>query len=407
MRKLLLLAFALLPALLFAQGFQVNLLGEKQIGMGHTGTGLVTDGATVVFNPGAVVMLPENYIQAGASPLLFKSDFNPSGTTAQYYTKNEIAYPFNFYGAWGPKGGWWKVGLGVYTPFGGLADWGDNWQGKYVLEKLDLKAIYFQPTLSVKLADYLSVGAGFVYNYGSVDLTQAIPLANEAGQDGQGELKGNGHGFGYNLGIFLKTEIGMTVGITYRSEVKTTINGGNATFVVPPSLTTSFPQPNAFNSTLPLPATTSIGFGFYPSKRWTLALDMNYIQWDVYKTLEFDYAKTTAVLQNYVSPRNYQNAVSLRGGGQYQATDNLFLRFGGGYAATAVQDGYVTPEAPDADRVYVTGGIGYKIAHHVDVDLSFEYEHVMPRTQTNIQSQLSGTFETNVYIPGISLAYHW
>ena len=36
MRKLLLLALALSPVLAIAQGFQVNLEGQKQIGMGHT-----------------------------------------------------------------------------------------------------------------------------------------------------------------------------------------------------------------------------------------------------------------------------------------------------------------------------------------------------------------------------------
>ncbi len=98
MKKILLLVLALIPVLTFAQGFQVNLEGQKQIGMGHTGTGLVQDGASVFFNPGAVVLLPENYIQAGLSPLLFKSDFNPSGTNAQYQSLNKVATPFNFYG---------------------------------------------------------------------------------------------------------------------------------------------------------------------------------------------------------------------------------------------------------------------------------------------------------------------
>jgi long-chain fatty acid transport protein len=72
-----------------------------------------------------------------------------------------------------------------------------------------------------------------------------------------------------------------------------------------------------------------------------------------------------------------------------------------------VADGYVTPEAPDANRAYVTGGLGYTFNNRLDLDLSFEYEHIMARDQTNIQYQLAGTFETNVYIPGISLAYHW
>ncbi len=407
MRKLLLLALALAPVLSFAQGFQVNLEGQKQIGMGHTGTGILQDGASVFFNPGAVAMLPQNYVQAGISPIFYKSDFNPSGTSVQDHNANKIAYPFTFYGVWGPKSACWKLGLGVYTPFGGLNYWGNTWQGKYVLESLDLKAIYFQPTLSIKLADFLSVGAGFVYNRGSVDLTQAIPLANGSGQPGQAELKGTGKGYGWNAGIYIKTESGVTIGITHRSQVTTTISNGNAIFNVPASLQSSFPQPNTFNSTIPLPAINSIGFGFYPCSKWVLALDVNLVGWDIYKTLSFDYASNTPALHDTHSPRNYQDAVSLRGGAQYKANANMALRFGGGYASTAVRDGYVTPEAPDANRVYVTGGLGYTLAKHLDLDVSFEYEHLMKRTQTNIESQLAGTFETNVYIPGISLAYHW
>ncbi|MGZ3820543.1 MAG: OmpP1/FadL family transporter [Mucilaginibacter sp.] len=407
MRKLLLLALALSPVLAIAQGFQVNLEGQKQIGMGHTGTGILQDGASVFFNPGAVAMLPQNYLQGGISPLFFKSDFNPSGTSIQNHTANKIATPFEFYGVWGPKAACWKFGLGVYTPFGGLTDWGNTWQGKYVLESLDLKAIYIQPTLSVKLADFLSIGAGFVYNHGSVDLTRAIPLANGSGQPGQAELKGSGKGYGWNAGIYIKTEAGITVGITHRSQVNTVIPSGNAIFTVPASLQSNFPQPNSFYASIPLPAVNSIGFGFYPCKEWTLALDVNIVNWDTYKTLSFDYKSNTPILQDTHSPRNYQDAVSLRAGAQYKPKEALAIRFGGGYASTAVQDGYVTPEAPDANRVYGTLGLGYTMAKHLDIDLSFEYEHLMSRTQTNNESQLSGTFKTNVYIPGISLAYHW
>jgi long-chain fatty acid transport protein len=407
MRKLLLLALALAPVFAFAQGFQVNLEGQKQIGMGHTGTGILQDGAAVFFNPGAVAMLPQNYIQAGISPLFFKSDFNPSGTSIQDHTANKIATPFTFYAAWGPKSSIWKLGLGVYTPFGGLTDWGNTWQGKYVLESLDLKSIYIQPTISIKLADFISIGGGFVYNHGSVDLTRAIPLVNSSGQPGQAELKGSGKGYGWNAGIYIKTESGITVGITHRSQVTTTISNGNAIFNVPASLQSSFPQPNTFTSTIPLPATSSIGFGFYPCSKWIIGFDVNLVSWDVYKTLSFDYKSTTSVLQNTNSPRNYKDAVSLRGGAQYKYRDNVAIRFGGGYASTAVQDGYVTPEVPDANRVYGTIGLGYTLAKHLDLDISFEYEHLMQRTQTNIESQLSGTFKTDVYIPGVSLAYHW
>ncbi|HEY8659447.1 MAG TPA: outer membrane protein transport protein, partial [Hanamia sp.] len=163
MRRILFIGMMLFPFLGMAQGFQVNLHGQKQIGMGHTGTGLLQDGASVLFNPGAVAMLPENYVQAGISPLFFNSAFLAAGANQQETNKNQVATPFNVYAVWGPKNASWKVGLGVYTPFGGLTDWGTSWTGKYSLESLNLKAIYFQPTISYKLSNMVSIGAGFVY----------------------------------------------------------------------------------------------------------------------------------------------------------------------------------------------------------------------------------------------------
>ncbi len=407
MKKLLLVALALVPALAMAQGFQVNLHGQKQVGMGNTGTGLLQDGASVLFNPGAVAMLPENYLQAGISPLFFNSAFQSTGSNQAFNSKTQVATPFTAYAVWGPKASKWKIAMGVYTPFGGLTDWGTDWVGKYSLESLNLKAINFQPTISYKLTDNISVGVGYVYGYGSVDLTKAIPLSSSSSNDGQAELKGSGHGNGWNAGIFIKACPKLTFGLSYRSEVDTKIDGGAATFTVPASLATSFPSPNTFSSSIPLPSTTSFGVGFKPCDQWTLAFDFNYVHWSVYQSLDFTYGQTTTSLQNTHSPRNYQDAYDFRGGAEYKANKDVMLRFGGGYATTAVQDGYVTPEAPDANRVYGTVGLGYKVAKSLDLDIAFEYEHLMSRTQTNIETQLSGTFKTEVIIPGISLSYHW
>jgi long-chain fatty acid transport protein len=407
MRKILLLLLACAPCVAFAQGFQVNLQGQKQIGMGHTGTGLLLDGSSVFFNPGAVANLSQNYVQAGVSPLWFKSAFVATGSNVQYNTADKVAPPFNAYAVWGPKAARWKVGMGIYTPYGGLTDWGNNWAGKYALISLDLKTIFFQPTFSYKLADFISIGAGFVYNHGSVNLKRAIPLADANNASGQAELKGGGSGIGFNAGVFVDTKKGLTIGITHRSKVNTKLNNGDALFTVPQGAQANFPNPNNFSAELPLAATTSIGFGYTPSSKWLLAFDANYVQWDAYKALAFDYAKNTAALQDTYSPRNYKNAVSLRVGAQYKATDKFTFRAGGGYASTPVRDGYVTPEVPDANRGFYTAGLTYIVNRNFDLDLSFEYEHLGSRTQTNIESQLSGTFKSNVYIPGIALVYHW
>ncbi|GAB2694082.1 long-chain fatty acid transporter FadL [Mucilaginibacter koreensis] len=407
MRKLLLFLALLCPALTFAQGFQVNLQGQQQIGMGHTGVGLAQDGASLFFNPGAMANLTQNYVQGGISPLVFKSNFNPANTPDQIYNKNRVATPFSAYAVWGPQNARWKVGFGVYTPFGGLTDWGNDWIGKYAVQKLDLKAISFQPTVGYKISDFISIGAGFVYTRGIVDLTRAIPLASADNPAGQAELKGSGHGLGWNAGVYLKPFTNFTVGVAYRSRMNTVVKNGDAFFRVPQLLQSNFPQPNNFYASIPLPASTNIGFGYKLNNQWLFALDGSLVNWSAYKELAFDYKNNTATLQDTHSPRNYKNAFSLRAGAQYKPEDKWALRAGGGYVSTAVRDGYVTPEVPDANRYYLTGGIGYNVAKHFNIDLSFEYEHLMSRTQTNIETQLSGTFKTDVYIPGIGITYHW
>lgn len=402
-RKLLLGACIVMPATIFAQGFQVNLQGQKQIGMAGAGVGTAMDGATLFFNPGAMAMLKDNEVNLGVSPLMFKSAFLQDGSTTVENNKNEIAPPFEAYAVWGPKSGKYKIGIGAYTPFGGLVNWGDQWSGRYALISLDLKAIYIQPTVSVKLTDNISLGAGFVYNHGEVELKKAVPISQSNGQDSKATLKGTGEGYGWNAGVYFKTLSGITIGVTHRSKVVTKLKGGDAIFEFPASIPAAT-LPTKFDSELPLPATTGIGFGFYPSPKTTLALDVNWIHWSVYKNLSFDYDNNTRVADTK-SPRNYSDGANIKLGVNQQQTEKLALRAGVGYAFTPVKDGYVTPEAPDANRFIASAGLGYNVSKKFVVDLSFLYEAVHERKQTNLETGLSGTFKTHVYIPGIGLSY--
>ena len=66
-------------------------------------------------------------------------------------------------------------------------------------------------------------------------------------------LKGNANGVGYNLGVQLKATNKLQFGLTYRSQVNMKLKSGNATFAVPTSLESSFPNTN-FMPRLELPA---------------------------------------------------------------------------------------------------------------------------------------------------------
>ena len=404
MKKILLSILLGLPILGYAQSFQVNLQGQKQTAMAGAGTGVVLDEAAVFFNPGAVSFLKKNGVQAGISPLYLKTAFREAGSNVTEYNKDKIATPVMGYAVFGSPENRLRFGLGVYTPFGGAMHWKENWTGKYTVTSLDLQAIYFQPTLSYKITDQIGIGAGLVYSHGKVDLRRALPLTLSNGESGTAKLEGTTSDFGWNAGIYIETLSGMTIGITHRSQVTAKVKDGDATFVVPEALMSSFPT--KFTAELPLPATSTIGFGFYPSEKTTIALDVNWVHWSKYKELAFDY-DNNARIPDTKSPRNYHDAAALRLGVQNQATAKLVLRAGVGYAFTPVSKGYVTPEVPDADRILLSAGLGYQASERLSIDLSFLYENVKARSETNIETGLNGEFKTLAYIPGISFSYRW
>jgi long-chain fatty acid transport protein len=402
MKRILLLILWGIPMLTFAQSFQVNLQGQKQIGMAGAGVGVALDEAAVFFNPGAVSFLEKNGVQGGVSGIALKTAFKQSGSNITEHNQNKIPTPFQAYAVFGNPEGRLRFGIGAYTPFGGAMHWNENWTGKYTVTSLDLQAIYIQPTVSLKITDNIGIGGGLVYALGKVDLRRAVPLTLNDGQAGTAKLEGETKDFGWNAGIYIKTISGVSIGLTHRSQVTANVKDGDATFVVPSALAATFPT--KFTAALPLPATTSIGFGFYPSEKTVIALDVNWVQWNKYKELAFDYDNNSRI-PDTESPRNYHDAATFRLGVENQASDFLALRAGIAYAMSPVGEGYVTPEVPDANRLLLSAGIGLRPTERFGIDFSFLYENVKARTQTNIETGLSGTFKTAAYIPGVSLSY--
>lgn len=402
MKKILLSILLAVPVLGFSQSFQVNLQGQKQTAMGGAGTGVALDEASVFFNPGAVSFLKQNGVQAGVSPLYLRTAFRENGSNITEYNKKKIETPAMGYAVFGSPANRLRFGIGVYTPFGGAMHWDENWTGKYTVTSLDLQAIYIQPTLSYRITDQIGIGAGLVYSLGKVDLRRAVPITLNNGESATAKLKGDTKDFGWNAGIYIKTISGVSFGITHRSQVTATVKDGDATFNVPDALISSFPK--KFTAALPLPATSTLGIGIYPTEKTTIAFDANWVHWSKYKELAFDYDNNSRI-PDTKSPRNYHDAAALRLGIQNQTTRRLVLRAGVGYAFTPVSDGYVTPEVPDANRLLLSAGLGYKPSERFTIDFSFLYENVKNRNQTNIETGLSGQFKTLVYIPGISLTY--
>lgn len=415
-------ALSLIGTAALAGGFQVALQGQRQIGMGHTGTALAFDASSIFFNPGGLSFTKQNNITFGGSLIRSRVNYlSPQETNApnSYSAMSEspLGTPFTFYASFGPKDGDLKFGIGAYTPFGSSVKWADNWKGYSVLQELKLQSIFIQPTVSYKIGK-LGIGAGFVYSIGSVELRKGIgALATNDGY-ASAKLKGNASGMGYNVGLHFQATDDLSFGASYRSQVDMKVDGGDATFKVPASAITlgRFPQGGAttFDATLPLPGTISLGVGYKVNKDLTVSVDYNYVQWSAYKELKFDYKDDVNGSKTSVSPRKYKDASIIRIGAEYMATEALAIRAGYYFDQTPVEDGYMTPETPDANRNCFTFGIGYKITDSFSADASFLFIEGTEREQKQSDidpaaqdSFLAGTYKLRVLVPGVSLSYRF
>ena len=314
MRRILFLCLMILPGMIaLGEGYQINLQGARQIGMGHTGTGLNFGASSIHFNPGALGMMSGNFeVTAGASAIFSNNTFQKSGSVYTHKSDNPIGTPFFLYGA-GKVNDRLVLGLGITTPFGNSLVWGDDWDGRYLIQDISLKAIYIQPTIAFKLSDNLSIGAGLVYAYGDVELHKALPVQGVTG-DGQAELTGSTTAFGVNAGLFYQASPSLTFGLSYRSTVDMKMDEGKASFKVPASLATQFPE-TTFKSALPMPGGIQFGTGWQVTDRFLLAADLQYVLWSAYQELNFEFDAETVPDSRNV--RNFENTLIYRIGAEY------------------------------------------------------------------------------------------
>jgi long-chain fatty acid transport protein len=397
-----------------ASGFQVGLTGAKNVGMGGTGTGLYLDQASQFFNPGAFAFAPTGF-QVGGNMAIPRISFRPaSGDQGQRNLQNTNVFPFSGFVGFGPKEGKWRLGLGAYTPFGSELHYAQGWEGRYALTDINLRSVFVQATAAYAITPQLAVGAGLVMlAAGDVDLQRDVPVQGQGNAAPlHAQLTGKAdHKLGYNLGIMFKPSDKLSVGLSYRSAIDAHVASGDITLTnLPASAAGSFTA-KSFDVTLPLPDVYSFGIGVQPSDKLLLAFDANLVGWSRYQSLNFTYSG--GVLGGATassSKRQYQDALAFRVGAQYKVTDKFALRAGTFYDFSAVRDGFVTPETPDADRVGITAGFTYAVTERFGIDGSFLFEDFMKRSQSQddlisngTTDRVAGTYKTTIAVPGVQL----
>ncbi|MBL4708303.1 MAG: outer membrane protein transport protein [Flavobacteriales bacterium] len=402
MKKLLLPLLGIIPLLSLAGGFQVNLQGTKQTGMGHLGTSFHLGASSTYFNPAMMGLDTNRFgIELGVNFITSNIEFQNSLNGISETTENPTGTPFYLYATYKINDKL-TAGLGVYTPFGSSVDWGEDWSGKHLIQDISLRAIFIQPTLSYSINDKLSFGAGLTIVDGAFEINRALPVP--IGNNATANLEGSAIAFGFNAGLHFQATEQLSIGLTHRSKVEIELEGGDVDFTTDAALASSFPD-GKFDATLPLPATTTLGIAYKVNEKLLVSIEGSFVEWSAYKSLDFDFETETASLKDSKNPRNYEDAMIFRAGAQYSYNEMLDFRAGFYYDQSPIQDEYFNPETPNSDNIGLTAGLSGHITERFGFDASFLYIIGQERDSEYKPAGFGGKYASRSVITGIGFNY--
>ncbi len=403
MRKYLIAALALLSATAVAkaEGYQVNSLSAKQIGMGHTGIALPLGAESMFFNPAGMGFMNKTLDLSGSV-----TGIMPTCTATidgeKYKTDNGVSTPIGVHAAFSIYDNL-KAGVSFYTPYGSQINWTDNWPGAVLNQNVNLKVYTIQPTVAWAVTKKLSIGLGAMVSWGSVDLNKglvsaatfdkALPIlqmtdprlagAQPFGHTTPASVNLNGTAdvaLGLNIGAMYRITDRWTVGASLRTQMMMKVKAGDASVKyandaarIALGETLDLINEANFKAEMPAPWVLGLGVSYKPVKKLTLAFDARLTGWHAYKSLDIEFLADQLSDYNQHITKKYKNAWCFSMGGEYAVTNRFDARLGLMIDTTPVNDKYYNPETPGMTKIEPTCGISFRPIPRLSIDLSFMY----------------------------------
>lgn len=393
MKKIIAVFVALfgLAAQAHANAYYIPEQGAKAMGMGNAFTAVADDASAIWFNPAGIAFQDGFVTTLGTDLVMPTNKYTVGGMT--YTAKKTTHVVPHGYVTYKPADLPVAFGIGINAPFGLSTDW-TNSGAPFTSPIFGTAAVTFSrinmfnvnPTVAFQVNDSfaIAVGADF-YDVYKTDLN--MPTLN---------LTGKGTGWGFNAALLYRSDM-FNAGISYRSHIRTKLNG-TATTAVGPVVN------NAISTALDFPEMVNVGVAFRPVEQLLLSFDVDWTNWKKAKAVNINFAPgliggpAGATLPLAL---NWGTSTIFRAGVQWDVSPTLRTRLGYVFDPTPTNSNNFTPRLPDNDRQLVTAGLGYDFSDTVTLDLAYAYVWLKNRMQQT--AAIPATFYNGLYKSHIHL----
>ena len=310
-----------------------------------------------------------------------------------------------------------NVPMGINAPFGLKSDPTNyHYQGSVIAQKTELATYNFNPTVAVRVAPGITVGAGVQIQTAEAILRFATGTPVSIGPGVTGlttKVEGNGWGFGGTAGVMIEASPSTQIGIGYRSQLDQQIDGHISTEGSP------VPLSQSTEATIKLPDVVTVSVRQIVSPVLRLNGTFEWTNWSRFEDLTVTAAENGASAlgkrsagQEIASlPFNWSDGYFVSAGAEYDVYSTLTGRFGIGYEWSPVDSPEKrSPGLPDANRVWLSGGFSWQFTPTTTID--FAYTHLFVEDSTFERVSLSGTMlegdvESKIDVVSVGIKTRW
>ena len=361
--------------------------------MGHAGTAMKLGAESMIFNP-AGLGFSDKTLDITGSITGIKSEATATVEGKDYKTENGLSTPLAVNAAFKVYDNL-QAGISFYTPYGSGINWTNDWPGAVLSQKVDLKMYCIQPTLSWRITPKLSVGAGLMITWGSVNLDKGLVSGASfdamlpqpmLGDMPAASINLNGTSqvaLGVNVGAMYEITDQWTVGASFRSKMSMKVKAGIAAVDYANETAKTLLEPKLgnvdkanFKAKMPAPYVLNFGVAYKPIKPLTLAFDAQLTGWNTYRQLDIEFPSPLSGFNQNI-PKNYSNAWCFKLGAQYELTKRFDIRAGLMVDTSPVNKDYYNPETPGMTKIEPTVGFSFRPIPRLSIDFAFMYIHGM------------------------------
>ncbi len=387
-RKQILSAAAVLlvvPSLVWGSGFSLFEHGNRAMAMGGAFVAVADDPSALFWNPAGIAFQTDKgpQVMNGVTFISLAQDFtgeNPypgAGYTASQ--KSQTFFPPHIYAVL-PINSDISFGLGLFVPFGLGTWWDEDFAGRYISKRIDLKTYAVSPSIAFKVGSNFAFALGVDYLIGQIDLTKDVagvdPYTQQVVPIGQAHLSTyelRSDGWGYH-GSGLATFGDFSLGVLYRSKIKVKHSGtgsftqhltGHADYDAMVAGLLPFNHNLAMTAQVEFPDYLAIGAAWTTDKL-TVSAQYAEMGWSSFQELAINFVDSP--MFSSVVEENYEDADQYRFGMEYRMSPTWAFQAGYLVDKTPQPVESMSPMLADGDREGYSLGLSW-VHNNLRVDV--------------------------------------